>query len=109
MRFLLVHSPVVGPATWRWVAEARTSEGHEVAVPGFRTAAATGHPQAVVSAAVASTPSDEAVVVGHSGAGFFLPSIAARLPSPARRIVFVDAGIPPCEGVATASADFLER
>jgi hypothetical protein len=42
------------------------------------------------------------------GAGFFLPSIAADRATPLT-LVFVDAGLPPCEGTATASADFLDQ
>ncbi len=109
MRFVLLHSALVGPSTWRPVAEVLLSTGHHVTVPDLRGAATTGQPQAVIDAAVGATATDSAVVVGHSGAGFFLPSIADRLASPARRLVFVDAGIPPCEGPATASADFLDQ
>ena len=39
MRFVLLHSPLVGPATWRWVAEALRASGHHVAVPDLRRAA----------------------------------------------------------------------
>ena len=109
VRFLLVHSPLVGPTTWRWVAEALRSSGHDVIVPDLREAAATGEPNALISAAVTPRATEALVIVGHSGAGFFLPSIAARLESPPRRFVFVDAGIPPGEGEATAGAGFFEQ
>jgi hypothetical protein len=109
VRFVLVHSPVVGPATWRPVAEVLASAGHDVAVPDLRAAALTGEPEAVVTAAVAVTAVESAVMVGHSGAGFFLPLIAGRaVPAPVR-LVFVDAGVPPCEGQADAAGDFLEQ
>lgn len=109
MRFMLVHSPLVGPTTWQWVAEALQSSGHDVAVPDLRGAAITGAPRAVVRAALQLTGKEPTVLVGHSGAGFFLPSIAAGVDSPVRRLVFVDAGVPPCEGEATTSAEFLEQ
>jgi pimeloyl-ACP methyl ester carboxylesterase len=109
MRFMLVHSPLVGPATWQWVAEALQSSGHDVAVPDLREAAITGAPRAVVRAALHRTGKEPTVLVGHSGAGFLLPSIAAGLESPVRRLVFVDAGVPPCDGEATTSAEFLEQ
>lgn len=109
MRFVLVHSPVVGPATWRRVAEALASAGHDVAVPDLRPAVLTGEPQAVIGAAVAETAADPAVIVGHSGAGFFLPLIAGRVEPSALGTVFVDAGIPPCDGQATAGAHILDR
>lgn len=109
MRFVLVHSPLVGPATWRWVADALVRTGHEVTVPDLTTAALTGDPHAFVEVARRSTPIGSCVVAGHSGAGFFLPSIAADVDAAARRLVFVDAVMPPCGGAAAPSADFLDR
>jgi hypothetical protein len=84
MRFMLVHSPLVGPTTRQWVAKALQSSGHYVAVPDLRGAATTGAPRAVVRAALQLTGKEPTVLVGHSGAGFFLPSIAAGLDSPVR-------------------------
>lgn len=49
-----------------------------------------------------------AVITGHSGAGFFLPSIAATSSTPPQRL-FVDAGIPPTRGSATPGGDFIDR
>src|SRR5439155_9063296 len=108
MTLLLVHSPVVGPTVWRWVAEALSSSHHDVVVPDVRQAALSGDPLKVIEAALYAAPPEPSVVVGHSGAGAFLPSIAAGLPSPTR-LAFVDAGLPPCEGEATASAEFLDQ
>jgi pimeloyl-ACP methyl ester carboxylesterase len=106
VRFMLVHSPLVGPATWQWVAEALRSSGHDVAVSDLREAAISGAPRAVVRAALQLTAEVPTILVGHSGAGFFLPSIAAGFNSPVRRLVFVDAGVPPCEGEATTSEPY---
>jgi hypothetical protein len=108
VRFLLVHSPVVGPSTWRWVAEALVIAGHEGCVPDLVPAAVTGDPTALVQQAVASCrPAEDVVIVGHSGAGAVLPAIAAGLPSRPRHLVFVDAGLPPCEGTFSVGGDFL--
>jgi hypothetical protein len=109
MEFVLVHSPLVGPTTWRWISAALSAAGHDAVVPDLRSSAATGRPQAFVDEAVSSTPSDwsKPVVVGHSGAGFVLPSIAERLDG--AHAVFVDAGLPPDNSPATAAADFLDR
>lgn len=109
MDFLLVHSPLVGPTTWRWVAAALSAAGHDAVVPDLRTSAVTGRPQSFVDEAVSSTPSDwcTPVVVGHSGAGFLLPSIVERLD--AAHAVFVDAGLPPDNSPATAGADIVDR
>lgn len=108
MELLLVHSPLVGPTTWRWVAAALAAAGHDAVVPDLRASAVTGRPQAVVDEAAAATPSGwtEPVVVGHSGAGFLVPSIADRLG--AAQTVFVDAGLPPTTGPASAGADILD-
>jgi pimeloyl-ACP methyl ester carboxylesterase len=101
MEFVLVHGPPVGPATWRWAAEALASAGHDVVVPDLRRATLSGEPAVVVTDVVAECPSDPEVVVGHSGAGVLLPSIAHSLSSRARpRLVFVDAVIPECDGEA---------
>jgi len=115
MRFLLVHSPVVGPATWRGVADALRAAGHAVVLPDLRDLAVTGDPEAVihgaVDAALAAGPLDDGhlVVVGHSGAGVLLPSIASAVDVPYRSLVFVDAGIPPFEGATSAGGGFLDH
>lgn len=109
MEFVLVHSPLVGPRTWRWVAEALEAAGHGVGVPDLRAAALTGRPQEFIVAAASAVPAawSRTVLVGHSGAGFFLPSIGEAVD--AAQLVFVDAGLPPREGPATVGGDFLDR
>jgi hypothetical protein len=111
MQFSLLHSPLVGPSTWQWVGEALFESGHEVAVPDLRDAAVTGDRDALIAAAVAAIPPEwtAPVVVGHSGAGSLLPSVAGRLGTASRTLVFVDAGLPPCAGTATPGGDFIER
>jgi len=109
MEFLLVHSALVGPTTWRWVADALSAAGHDAAIPDLHSSALTGQPQAFIDEAVSSAPSNWSmpVVVGHSGAGFFLPSIAGRLD--AAHAVFADAGLPPDSSPAAAGADFFDQ
>lgn len=109
MEFVLVHSPLVGPRTWRWVAEALAAAGHGVVVPDLRAATLTGRSQELIVAAASAVPSAWArpLLVGHSGAGFFLPSISEAVD--AAQLVFVDAGLPPQEGPATVGGDFLDR
>lgn len=97
--FVLVHSPLVGPVTWSWVADALGRDGHQVIVPSLLQAATSGTWEACVDAVVAAVPPGvPPVLVGHSGAGPFLPVIAGRL-QPAR-LVFVDASLPPPDGEA---------
>jgi hypothetical protein len=110
VRFALVHSPVVGPSTWHWVAEALRTGGHDVVVPDLVAAARSGNPLEYAAAAADSVDAndgEESVLVGHSGAGAVLPLVAAALTTPPARLVFVDAGVPPAAGVFTAGGAFL--
>jgi hypothetical protein len=111
MQIALFHSPLVGPTTWRWVAGSLVAAGHDVAVPDLRDAAVSSDPRLLMAAAATAVPRrwPTPVLVGHSGFGSILPSVAERLGGRALRIVFVDAGLPPCEGSATASAGFLDQ
>jgi hypothetical protein len=106
--FVLVHSPLVGPATWRWVAEELGGRGHAVTVPSLVEAALTGHWEGCVRKVVTEAPGG-AVLVGHSGAGPLLPAIAAGMPHPPARLIFVDAAVPPASGEARlVPKEFLE-
>jgi hypothetical protein len=100
MQFALFHSPLVGPTTWRWVAGSLVAAGHDVAVPDLRDAAVSGDRGVMIAAAATAIPRgwSTLVLVGHSGFGSILPSVAERLAGHSLRIVFVDAGLPPCEG-----------
>ena len=111
MEFALFHSPLVGPTSWRWVASSLVAAEHEVAVPDLRAAAVSGDPDVLIAAAARAVPPrwSTPVLVGHSGFGSIMPSVAERLSGRASRLVFVDAGLPPCDGPATASADFLDH
>jgi hypothetical protein len=84
---LLVHSPVVGPSTWTYVAEVLQQKGFECAVPDLTGVATTGPPYAIDS-------SDPVVLVGHSAAGALLPAIAEAVGDRTRGAVFVDAMLP---------------
>lgn len=107
MSFLLVHSPAVGPSTWRWVAAALRSRGHQVVVPDLVAEAVSGDPALFArAAAAASETGDEVVIVGHSASGGLLPLVAELTPR-VRRVVFVDASVPPCEGIFCAGGDLL--
>src|SRR5215469_3229729 len=106
--FVLVHSPVTGPSTWRWVADELAARGHRVAVPAIPPAAtALGWAAFVGAVGALSAGIDNPVLVGHSGAGPLLPRIGARIK--ARALIFVDADIPPEDGETTlVPGEFLE-
>jgi hypothetical protein len=115
--FLLVHSPSVGPTTWRPVAEHLLAAGHRVHVPSLLHIG-TGEPpfwprvaEAVLDD-VRHVPADSPLVlVAHSNAGLFLPAIRAALDRPVAASVFVDAALPARTGATPVAApellDFL--
>ena len=98
--FILVHSPLVGPVTWTWVAEELRRGGNRVIVPSLKHAAVSGRWEGCVDAAVRDARGEIGLLVGHSGAGPLLPAIANRMDQPPRRLVFVDAAVPPVSGDA---------
>src|SRR5208282_6688469 len=94
-RVLLVHSPLVGSATWELVAADLAGRGCEVGVPDLTGTVAAGPPycsrQAEVIARGAAGP--PAILIGHSGAGPLLAAAGAIIDQ-VRGYVFVDAGLP---------------
>jgi hypothetical protein len=106
--FILVHSPLVGPMTWSWVATDLERRGHRVVVPSLKEAAIACW-ERCVEEVVREVPSEAGVLVAHSGAGPLLPVIADRLSPPPRRLVFVDATVPPASGTSSlAPEEFLD-
>ncbi|MER7176199.1 alpha/beta hydrolase [Streptomyces mesophilus] len=98
--FVLVHSPAVGPSTWRAVAEELTSTGYQVLVPSLLHIGDGAPPfwprvVAAVQDGLRRVPADRAVtLVAHSNAGLFLPVISSGLVQPVTGSVFVDAALP---------------
>lgn len=78
--FVLLHSPLVGPRTWRDVADVLEARGALVVVPSFlgvEDAAAPAWRWVADTAARAVHDVDgDAVLVAHSGAGPLAPVIA---------------------------------
>ena len=97
---VLVHSPLVGPATWAGVAAHLEALGHATVVPSLLAATGAGPPFAgpqveVVAAAVSASRLDGPfVLVAHSGAGSLLPAIGAALAGRVTSHLFVDAALP---------------
>jgi thioesterase domain-containing protein len=119
--YVLVHSPVVGPATWEPVARELRNRGHPAVVPalsppvGLRPPYLPTHATEVVAAVRGSAHGGEAAVIlaGHSGAGPRLPAIGRQLRRagfPVAAYMFVDAGLP-SDGAtprSTAPAEFVD-
>ncbi|NUR27437.1 MAG: alpha/beta fold hydrolase, partial [Catenulispora sp.] len=104
---ILVHSPLVGPSAWRPVAEALNTGGFEARTPSLLGLSAGPGPYAArfaeavdakAGAAVTAVAGTEVILVGHSGAGAYLPAIAeAVAASGVGRVTgaaFVDAQLP---------------
>ncbi|MDQ6816229.1 MAG: hypothetical protein M3018_02320, partial [Actinomycetota bacterium] len=111
--FVLVHSPLLGPATWLLVAQELKRRKHEAVVPSLRGIVGAPEPQwrYVTSAVRAATVGIDSpvILIAHAGAGRLLPAIARSLPSRVVGLIFVDACLPPATGRATlAPASFLE-
>jgi hypothetical protein len=94
-RLLLVHSPLIGPASWDLIAPALAEPGRAVTIPDLTSTVAAGPPwcsrQAeLIARAAAGQP---AVLAGHSGAGPLLAAAGAMI-AQVRGYLFVDAGLP---------------
>ena len=93
MRLVLLHSPLVGPATWNAVAPLLQARGHDVAVPDLTPIMTEDGPYyPALAEAAAAAITDPAILVVHSGAGALVPSIAAL--EAVRGAMFVDALLP---------------
>ena len=105
MTFLLVHGTLVGPFTWSLVATELREQGHEAIVPHLtdrgrdETCFWRSHAACVADAAGVGGP---VVVAGHSATGAILPAIAEALDRPVSALLYVDAGLPPPDGVSRA-------
>jgi len=98
--YVLIHSPLVGPLTWKLVADEMRQKGMDVIVPTLIDSPGSEKPYwkqhaRSVSQALASLPQETPItLVAHSGAGPLLPVIRQSFENPVKAYVFVDAGIP---------------
>ena len=114
-RFVLLHSPLLGPLAWTPVAAELAGRGHAVQTPAWpRLSRVAGDFYPALADGVAAQLSgggDPPILVAHSGAGALIPALAARLATPAAGVIFVDA-ILPHPGLSwfdTAPAEMRER
>lgn len=100
LTYVLIHSPLVGPLTWKLVADEMRQRGLNVLLPNLKDSADSNEPfwkqhAESVSEALVDVPGNiPFTLVAHSGAGPLLPVIRQSLPNPVHAYVFVDAGIP---------------
>ncbi len=109
---LLVHSPLLGPSSWLPLADVARERGYSVAIPDLTGVASAAPPNwlsLVEEAAAGAVELYEPIaVVGHSGAGPFLPSLGERLSHRQPELVFVDAMVPAETGVHVAPQRLAE-
>ena len=106
----LVHAPVLGPGSWRPVADELARAGNQVLVPalaGFADGGAPYAPRLVSRAAgqVRAGSRDGVVLVTHSGAGVFVPHLIAAIGADDAVAVFVDAALPTWSSASTVVDD----
>lgn len=109
MAVVLLHSPFVGPMTWRPVHTRLAERGYTAKLPSLLTAAQGPAPVVpcildTVGEFLAGLSHHEPVMlVAHSNAGLFLPALADQAPQRVAGCVFVDAALPAHtgEGVPT--------
>src|SRR5260370_28933660 len=94
-RLLLVHSPLVGCATWDLVAADLAGDGYELGVPDLTGTVMAGPPYCLRQAQVIarSAPGQPAILIGHSGAGPLLAA-AGAIVRQVRGYILVHAGLP---------------
>lgn len=112
--FLLVHSPLIGPYSWRPTAEELERRGHQTFIPNLLPALALSSGFADAFAELVAETVDQASVthplllVGHSAAGAYLPAIRSALDREVQAHLFVDARLP-SRGASLAEQDSPEE
>jgi hypothetical protein len=98
--FVLVHSPLVGPSTWKAVGDVLKARGLSAVTPRLSDRGEAIGPywrqHALAAAAMlhALPAGRQVVLAGHSGAGPLLPAIREQSGRDVAAYLFVDAGIP---------------
>lgn len=96
-RFVLLHSPLLGPSSWRAAADELRVLGEVAETPAWPSLTRLDHgfyvPMAEHLAGQVAQDGEPPVLVAHSGAGALVPAVAARL-AKVRGAIFVDAILP---------------
>lgn len=98
LRFVLLHSPVLGPLAWQATARALERRGHAADAPAWTPlSAVAGSFYATLTdrmAAALGASGERLLLVAHSGAGALLPALAGRLGDRVAGLIFADAILP---------------
>lgn len=96
-RLVLLHSPLLGPLSWRRVVEVLRAHGFEADAPAWPRLSALGEDcYAALAGSMAATLAGggPAIVVAHSGAGALMPSVAALAKGALKGVIYCDAILP---------------
>jgi len=96
-RFVLLHSPLLGPAAWRPVAAELARRGQVVEAPAWpRLSGLADRFYAGLTDGLAARlgSAEPLLLVAHSGAGALAPALAERLTGRVAGVIFVDAILP---------------
>jgi pimeloyl-ACP methyl ester carboxylesterase len=96
---ILVHSPFLGPASLRPLADALAAHGHPAVLLDLRPSIVSPPVHQVLLGVFADVIADAGVsgpvvLAGHSGAGPLLPAMADTLEQPVAGLVYLDAALP---------------
>ncbi len=93
--FVLIPSPLLGPATWEPTARVLERHGRRARVPSLQGVSRSAPPYwpAGVDSIARSAGSEPVVLVPHSNSGLYVPAVIDALDQ-VRGVVFVDAALP---------------
>jgi thioesterase domain-containing protein len=96
---ILVHSPFLGPASLRPLADALAAHGHPAVLLDLRPSIVSPPVHQVLLGVFADVIADAGlagpvVLAGHSGAGPLLPAMADTLEEPVTGLIYLDAALP---------------
>ncbi|MDB5448775.1 MAG: hypothetical protein JWQ97_4092 [Phenylobacterium sp.] len=98
-RLVLLHSPLLGPFSWRAAAGELAAQGLAVETPAWPKLSTIAHAfyptlAASLAASIDGAGSAPVVLAAHSGAGPLVPPLTQALSAPVAGVVFVDALLP---------------
>lgn len=103
--FVLLHSPLVGPLTWKPVANILKGGGTNAVVPALGSEGVSPpfwkrHAEAVAERLRSFPRRERVILTAHSGAGPLLPAVRRQVEQDVVGYVFVDAGLPGPDGAS---------